>query len=256
MRRKITIRGEDVKPRKHIVLRPSDFRDKGLQPGIIWGEHGTSELLPISIKDVLQADQDLADIPFIEYGSEFRRWNDYIELLFRKQEWGPRFERKAKEMKARIKEYETALRAEYGPLMFNLHEGPRFYGFEGDIHFRIPNHIQQDGEVGTYSKHVAEKHGLDLRVILHEREPGPNKVVLISPESVIVEFILPEPRSLKRYPSPEVESLSMRTPDTAGYERLKHMVADTSHPLYQQTVAKYAAFMKDVLLGLKEMEIR
>jgi len=230
--------------------------DETLSPGVLWGQHRTSELIAMGVKERLENDSGIAkSIPFVE----FERYNldDYIELLHRQKEAaksGVSADEFEEYLRTRVRPetlaYEDSLREQHGPFLFNLHDGNKYQHVDYDIEFRIPNHIKDDKKLGTYLEQVAERHGLKLK--LEYFHPTSSTLFEInSPNSVIVEFMTPEAEISLDYHSDEIRELVERFKREFLKTKIedKYKVLDCTSQLYLQTVDRYTDFMKDVLLG-------
>jgi hypothetical protein len=232
-----------------------------LHPGILWGQHRSSELIALGVKERLEKDQDIKklQIPLIE----FEEWekDDYIALLFYERDMLQRGESEGvyKDLKmefaSQVLKYQQSLREKYGSLLFNLHDGIK----EGemapyDIQFRIPSFIQDSQLLEEYLCDVSKQHNLNLCVLVYPSYEGA-PWGLLSSDNIITEFLTPEPERLKVYPSEEIRKLAERfDPIYAECSRYKVPIIDD--PFYVSTVYTYANFMKDVLIGLGQLEIR
>lgn len=222
-----------------------------LTPGVIWGQHRTTELIAMAVKGLLETDLDIraADIPFVEF-KEYRI-DDYVERLYRLKEAAERGDPKTlseytAEVSPRVCAYARQLRMEYGSLMFNLHDGdylaPPFFR---NIEFDIPPFISKKDELKNHLMRAAKRHGLKIIVLQSQQIPGANYT-----ESLGVDFVGPKPSTI--FPFEEVRELAKRfcSAEATCYKTV--VLEDT---LCKEVVLRYTAFMKDVLLRLKDLEI-
>lgn len=231
------------------------------------GEHRRAELIAIGVKDELQNDAEVAaEVPFIEF--ELYEIDDYIEVLYRKKEAIEKGlteeefdEKKDREMHQRVIDYEKSLRARYGPLLFNLHESKRSH-VRYDVQFRITDHIKENRRFGNYLDNISRQHEIRLELLYGNSDPFASCGLLL--ENVVVEFATPQPEELLIWPSEEIRKLANKyavaprntPPSNFPFFLIPYKVADTKNPLYKETVGRYSSFMKDVVLGLKELKLK
>ena len=127
------------------------------KPVILWGEHRSTEILPIDIKDRLQADPEVAErVDFVEH--ELWRDSDYLTLLkkweteYREfcgisdpKESLPIFMEEAwKFYNTKIEEYEKELKDKHGPFIFNFHSGFKLCEFHQCILFALSEYLNSN----------------------------------------------------------------------------------------------------------------
>jgi len=231
--------------------------DEGLRPSVIWGEHRTSEPLALDIKDQLLSDPNITSrIIFHEH--EKYKISDYTERLFRQQEAkgaGKTQEQIAdmlRGFRTEVKEYDKEQRKMLGELVFNLHDGYQRAGAEHDIEFWIPPRIKDEEILVQYLESLAMEHNIKLKIRRFQKEG-----FIRPPESIIVEFMTPNADTISSFPSEAVEKLAKEfDPMDAGARNfIDYKLPNREDISYKETVKKYVAFMKDVLMGLEHVRI-
>ncbi len=218
--------------------------------GIIWGEHRTTELVAMGVKEGLERDAALEDTLFVEY--ELYRSRDYVELLLREEfVWngGSAGLNRTKVTAPQILEYERSLRRKYGSLLFNLHDGNKCQAHEPDTEFLIPQY-----DIGTELLQVIARSAARSGLKTTCRFYGHDSQLAEYPpfEHIIVEFMVP--KELLRYPSDKIEELvRKRRPYFASTDHsLLYKAPDVTDPLYKEIVRKYTQLMKDIFIGIRE----
>ena len=235
------------------------MKNKYLQPGILWGQHRTSELLAMGVKEKLENDPDIEGIPFIE----FEKWgqDDYIERLYRQKEALEQGETEESydekwrlQTKPMLREYEKELRQNHGPFLFNLHDGCKVNGYlTADIEFWIPNYINEDKKLGQLLKNIGEEKGLEIKPLYFHSNPQ-DKIKINSPENIVVELMTPQPEGWLNYPNEEVKNLANKF-DPLSNEFFVYKNLDKSNPLYAETIEKYSTFLKEAILRSRDLEL-
>jgi hypothetical protein len=229
----------------------------GLEPQIIWGEHRTSEPLAMDIRQRLLKDDYISSrITFHEY--EKTAVSDYTEKLFA-QDRAAKEGKTLDQIRAMLsgfreekRNYDHQLRHEFGPLVFNLHDGYKRDGVNYDIEFRLPDGIKDEDMLVEYLQQIAEQHNITLKITR-----APKAGFIKPPESIIVEFMTPNADEISAFPSEEIERLAKQYDpmDAGGRDFIDYKIADRNHPSYLEAIDKYSKFMRDVVIGLEEVRI-
>ncbi len=244
-------------------------------PAILWGEHRSTELIAMGVKEKLASDPSIISrIPILEY--KMYPLTDHIRVLRKKKKavlkgvTPGEFDKKMKNVfKPQVRKYEQLLIAKYGPLLFNLHDGNVMASVDGasNIGFLMPDDIRKD-ELSRYLESVGGRHDLVVYIpSMMRRIKYMDGEIHFHPsvEIITVEF-LPPPSIKRDYPSEEIRNLvrelepelsedvgdaSFKSKVIANFS-FTYKILDVKNPAFHETVDKYAGFMKDVLIGLHD----
>jgi hypothetical protein len=238
-----------------------------ITPVVLWGEHRSTEILPVRIKDELQSDDEIMEhVKFIRY--KLLEKSDYVNLL---KEWDSkcrpmdrangisveksweRFQNVIWEYIRELAEYERYLVKRHGPWVFNLHSrystryDAKKYPFQIKFLFNYDKDRLPYQELEKIIFEVNKKHGLKIGT-----DDLLNHVLGSDTSIPMVEFALHDiPERGISYHSDRVKRIIKGFKSDEDYGRVNNLkCVDGSNWRYKKAVEEYSSFMKDFLLEL------
>lgn len=224
------------------------------KPVLVWGEHRSTERLPIDIKKRLELDPEIKErIIFTEYEpweksdylSLARRWDDQYREAYGIPDPILSFGRfiseiADKETKEITEKYELRLYKKNRPLVFNLHSFFKDCQSPYILFCLNEELLLNDGLRETILR-TGAKNNVNVEIgqlFLYQHEKH-------SPISLI-EFSLH--RSIASYSDRETEYLAK----DIGWENILYS-DNVHHPFYESAIKSYSRYMKDFLLSITEI---
>lgn len=206
---------------------------------ILWGQHRTTELMAIAVKDILKEDKKIQN-KFIEY--EKWKFTDYCMQCVEAKEQN----KKLYELWEEVPKINEEIAQKHGKYGFNLHDELKFYDY--DIRFVISPKIKNHEKIKNCLEKASDNTGIKINASI-----GNEKSYFI-----LAEFGRPK-EIPTNYPSKDLEKIIFEFDgkDRANEEKLfgfnPYKMPDAENELFKETAKKYAKFMKEYLILEKEI---